>query len=96
MKNASLDNFSFLRWLEKHRTRTKARLEKNTFSDAAAKREATFTARTYDLAFRCMTVEREYQKRLDLIVEIAARELERGQLSPSCYTAVSDIAHRER
>lgn len=94
MKNTSLDYFSFLRWLEKHRTRTKARLEKDAFSDEAAKREATFTARTYDLDFRCMSVEREYQKRLDLIVEIAARELERGQLSPSCYAAVSDIAQK--
>lgn len=94
MKNASLDDFSFLRWLEKHRTRTKARLEKDAFTDAAAKREATFTAHTYDLAFRCISVEREYQKKLDLIVEIAARELERGQLSPSCYAAVSDIAQK--
>ena len=96
MKNASLDDFSFLRWLEKHRTRTKARLEKGAFCDAAAARETTFENRAYDLAFRCMAVEREYQKKLDTIVEITARELERGQLSPSCYTAISDIAHRER
>ena len=96
MKNVSLDDFSFLRWLEKHRTRTKSRLEKGAFCDAAAERETAFENRAYDRGVRCMAVEREYQKKLDTIVEITARELERGQLSPSCYTAISDIAHRER